>query len=243
MTALVQNGTKVTTTTRSASDAITIAASGAGNALFVWGCYNPSGAVTLQVTDDKSNTWTVDAVDNLNGTSTRSAFVASCLAPAAGTTTITLTYSGGTAVVTAAWAEASGISGLDNAKHWGSGGNGQTSPQTITEAAVDTKSADLVLHAFTNGGSFSSNQGYAPPPSTTGGAFTNLVVQQQNNGTFANGYADYRINTAAITDDATDSWSTGADFIAQALVSYKGSAAAARVVGPMHFPRQVTLNA
>lgn len=220
---VVQSGTLVTTTTRKASDTITIAGSTSGNALFVWGTYNPSGGVTLAITDDKSNTWNIDASANLNTNTYRTAFVASCLAPATGTTAITLTYSGGTAVVTAAWAEYSGIAGLDNAASHGSGGNGQSTPQTLTASAVDTTANDLVLHAFTNGGSFSSNQGYTPPASTSGGAFTNAVVQQQNNGTFGNGYADYRINTSTLTNDATDSWVTGADFIAQALVSYKGA--------------------
>jgi hypothetical protein len=176
------------------------------------------------VTDDKSNTWTIDAKTDPGGGDSSGVFAASCLAPTAGTQAITLTFTGGTATINVAWMEASGITAVDLSNVHSSAGGSQASPQTLTSSGADTTSYDLVLHALTTSG-FTATAGYAAPCATGGGAFTNLAVfQDTTNSGRSNGTADYRINSTAATDDAQDSWTFGNTIIGQILVSYKGTA-------------------
>jgi hypothetical protein len=228
VTAIVQSGSSTTSALAATNTVTMTATSTSGSQLVLWGpveCSVAASGVTITVTDDKSNTWTVDAAIDPGGGDKHKVFSASCLSATAGTQVITINYSTGTGICTVAWAEVTGVTAVDKANTHGSGGGAQASPQTLTSSGANTTAYDLVLHALTSSG-FNANAGYAAPCGSGGAAYTNVAVQQDTTSatTKANGTADYRINTSTVTDDAVDSWTLGNTIIAQLLVSYKGTA-------------------
>lgn len=216
---VLQSGSTTAGTTAS-SQTITLTSNSAGSSyVFVWGvvkCSTSGAAVTLSLTDNMSNTWSIDAVIDAGGASAPKAFIAAVPA-AAGTKTITLAATGGTITAELAWAEVSGVTGLQQHATHGSSGSAQTSPQVITNSGTNSSANAFVPHVF-GVVNFTATGGLAATPGA--GTAVPLIVNQDSTGNLPNCWAGYVLDTAIRTDSQSDAWTSGNAPILQAIASY-----------------------
>jgi len=193
----------------------------AGNSILVTGFISASVAgasVTLSAADDKGSTgWQVDAVADPGGGNSSKVFIASCLAPIAGATIVTITVTGGVAVSLCGMLEVHGVTGRGTPKTHGSAGAGETGPVSITNAAANTSPRAITLHAFTNA-AFLSNLGMTAAPTTN--SFTTLQVNQ-NFATNTPGICGYYLDTTTVTDSVVNNWTQTSSSIAQVLMTFE----------------------
>jgi hypothetical protein len=201
-----QPGTSLTTL------AVTIAATGTGNALVVCSAAAATGATNPAVTGitlgGSATGWA--SVESVTSTSWNSSEIWWCPTPASGQTAIVITYAGGAgSALTCAYVyEVSGLTGTVD-KVAGTGNATGGSPATASSGATATTTAAAEFWAgITSNFHGSANQAFTPI-----GAWTNRIQQAQSvSGLFADSLSGYQIvsATGAATYSATiisASWS------------------------------------
>lgn len=191
-----------------------------GNSLIIAGTGFGSVAgasITVTVTDDKSNTWTV--VKNDPGGGNRGlSFVAYCIAPAAGTQVVTINASGGTMLLQADLMEWIRVTGVNGSASFSSAGSSSNSPLSVGSIAAGANS--VLAGAFTNALFLADSRmkGMAPY-----GEMQRLCVSENNTGNWFQGWSGFSVSSASGTDSMACNWGGGPTIISAAVVSFSGS--------------------
>ncbi len=202
----------------------TLTSTGAGNLVVIEAAieqFGGTGNITaFTITDNGSgNIWaTTKFVSTAAGSGAKIAAIIRCLSISAGTTSVTITAFAATADFFGSLSlqEVSGAGTWSDDKSNSATAAGQASPFGVTNAAVDVGTTDFVAAAF----SFDSNA--APPANISDptGTYTTGAVCQDDN--FSCGETNYRVNSSALTDSISWSWTTGTSpIVACAIASYK----------------------
>lgn len=217
------NDTLATTQTCAFSSAITT-----GNKIifagFLQNDTTAANGITLTVTDDKGSTWTVDQTNDPGGGSGKKAFIASCLSPNAGVTTMTVSFGGTVTMRSRLFVlEASSVGSRGSSASYSSNGSNVTSTNTITNSAANTKASSLAVHVAIVD-LFSNTIGLTATPGT--GSFVTEQVNQQAQPASTHlpiGIAGYTLDTATGTDSVADTWTGGAAPLCAILQTYQST--------------------